>query len=441
MYYETYKDWLAANAPSTPEELEQARRLHEKYPNRFRYIAQIFPERGEEIWNRAESRIKDDAAAKILSDKIVYRPIKNQGRELTAEGHAVAFTLARISHKETIEAAKRACEKAAAQGMDFGDFKRDFLKLMSEDGNWTFVSGEGGQPTLMISESRARIIYDTNMRSSMAAAKEMRSEALSEFFPFWQYLESVSDDKRPEHLKFVGLCLPKTHGFWRAHYPPNGYQCKCSVRDISKREFKRLKGDGKIRDQVDDLALEGISSRMGDKSEAPFLSNPGMMLRELADYAAEGTNPTVEERFRGMGAQDAFDGLIDEYVYRRIKRPRAREIFGDGVPRMTMRRRAYDEAKRRTQGLLNPQAHVYAATATADQTLALKTADGVWVVSRQCGDGPALIFYGPDGPIFKACPLFAKGSALGLRARKGALTARDLERIAEFCGKVKPEEP
>ena len=39
--------------------------------------------------------------------------------------------------------------------------------------------------------------------------------------------------------------MPVDHPFWEAHYPPNGWGCKCRVSAITQAEYGRLQGSGR----------------------------------------------------------------------------------------------------------------------------------------------------------------------------------------------------
>ena len=40
----------------------------------------------------------------------------------------------------------------------------------------------------------------------------------------------------------AGTLLPVDDPWWQTHYPPNGWGCKCWVRQVSRREAERLGG-------------------------------------------------------------------------------------------------------------------------------------------------------------------------------------------------------
>src|SRR5690606_37926146 len=69
-----------------------------------------------------------------------------------------------------------------------------------------------------------------------------RAQRTKKALPFFLYIRTSSRDPREEHLGWVGIVLPVDHPFWNTHFPPNGWQCKCQVRQITAREAKRLLG-------------------------------------------------------------------------------------------------------------------------------------------------------------------------------------------------------
>lgn len=54
----------------------------------------------------------------------------------------------------------------------------------------------------------------------------------------WGYTyTTVGDDRvRPEHELLDNVTLPKEDSFWRANYPPNGWNCRCQVIPLFDKE-------------------------------------------------------------------------------------------------------------------------------------------------------------------------------------------------------------
>lgn len=72
--------------------------------------------------------------------------------------------------------------------------------------------------------------YQTAKRSSQAAKQWQQFVADADLFPNLEY-RTVGDQRvRDEHDKLEGVIKPINDSFWDSHYPPNGWRCRCSVR-------------------------------------------------------------------------------------------------------------------------------------------------------------------------------------------------------------------
>ncbi|MCP1217121.1 phage minor head protein [Acetobacter orientalis] len=40
-------------------------------------------------------------------------------------------------------------------------------------------------------------------------------------------------------MAWDGMILPANDPWWNTHYPPNGWQCHCTVEPVSRRDLKR----------------------------------------------------------------------------------------------------------------------------------------------------------------------------------------------------------
>ncbi|MGZ9811276.1 phage head morphogenesis protein [Pseudoroseicyclus sp. H15] len=144
--------------------------------------------------------------------------------DLWQEQHQRAFAVAGATKADLLADLAEAIEKAVAQGTTFDTFKRDFRRIV-EDNGWHGWTGEG---TAAGEEWRMRTIYRTNIRTSYQAGRFAQLKAGG--FKFWVYRHSGAVEPRLDHLSWDGLVLPAGHPFWTTHFPPNGWGCGCEVR-------------------------------------------------------------------------------------------------------------------------------------------------------------------------------------------------------------------
>lgn len=52
-----------------------------------------------------------------------------------------------------------------------------------------------------------------------------------------QYRTANDDKVRPEHAALNGVTLPPSDPFWEEYYPPNGWNCRCTVVQVRKSKY------------------------------------------------------------------------------------------------------------------------------------------------------------------------------------------------------------
>ncbi len=149
--------------------------------------------------------------------------------------HDRAFVVAGAMKEDLLSDLRDAVDRVIGEGITLEMFKKDFLSVVSKNG-WSGWTGEG---TKAGEAWRARVIYDTNLRTSYAAGRLTQMKALVAVRPYWRYRHNDSvEHPRPEHLAWDGLTLPHDDPFWATHYPPNGWGCKCYMETLSIEDLK-----------------------------------------------------------------------------------------------------------------------------------------------------------------------------------------------------------
>lgn len=90
-----------------------------------------------------------------------------------------------------------------------------------------------------------------------------------------QYRTAGDDKVRPKHAALHGVTLPIDDTFWQTYYPPNGWNCRCTVVQVRKSKYPVTPHDEAI-----DLGEEAT----GDDSKGIFHFNPGIEQKTFPDY-------------------------------------------------------------------------------------------------------------------------------------------------------------
>lgn len=89
-----------------------------------------------------------------------------------------------------------------------------------------------------------------------------------------QYRTAGDKKVRKTHQELEGITLPASDPFWDKYYPPNGFNCRCTVQKVRAAKYPAT--DGKEAMKAGDKATEGKYAEM-------FRFNPG---KQRAAYPA-----------------------------------------------------------------------------------------------------------------------------------------------------------
>lgn len=181
-----------------------------------------------------------DEAAALFKDRLPIN--KAQFSRLTANLKRKYFTVAGIEEGNLLKAA----QEALIEAIDTGGTVETFAKALRDKGvkytGTAFGADLAGQE---ISDSHLRTVFRTN---ALSAYNEGRREIFED--PEVEdlvvaYLYSAIDDDRarPSHAAMDGKIFLKDDPIWQTWWPPNGYNCRCTVVPITQDEARRLRPD------------------------------------------------------------------------------------------------------------------------------------------------------------------------------------------------------
>jgi hypothetical protein len=90
------------------------------------------------------------------------------------------------------------------------------------------------------SKGRLRVIFDTNMQIAYSKENYKQMKLISDYAPFWRYVQIERNTKRDDHAKWHNKVFRHDDPIWSRIYPPSAFGCKCSVEALTEEEVKEL---------------------------------------------------------------------------------------------------------------------------------------------------------------------------------------------------------
>ncbi|MBF0368574.1 MAG: hypothetical protein HQL52_03865 [Magnetococcales bacterium] len=199
-------------------------------------------------------------ALELLRDKAMIPT--DSWQEMLEGAHIWGFSVAGATKGDLLIDLHDAVTSHIEEGESGQTFVKIFREIAEKHG-WSFK----GDPT-----RRANTILDTNFHSSYSAGRLKQQQALVEHRPFWQYRHGGSMNPRKHHLAWHGMVLPTDDPWWRTHYPPNGYGCKCFVSALSQWDLDR---QGLVVDQAPVIETYKWTTKDGREMFVPAGIDPG----------------------------------------------------------------------------------------------------------------------------------------------------------------------
>jgi len=213
-------------------------------------------------------------------------------RDWWGASHARGFVVAKAMQDDLIATIRQAVDEALAEGKTLEQFNNVLTPKLKAAGWWGQKTMRdpltGEMRTVQLgSKRRLAVIFDTNLKTSYAAGKWTRIQRTRKQLPYLLYTQIQRPTKRQAHTRFHRLVLPVDHPLWATHYPPNGYFCACTVRQMSKamldNEGLAISQEPQINHKTWTDPRTGRRLRVPEGITPGFDTNPGATF--LADQA------------------------------------------------------------------------------------------------------------------------------------------------------------
>lgn len=209
---------------------------------------------------------------KMLAAKVFTKDLKESAL-------ARAATIARLSSAEMTKDIYQSLETAMREGKPLHQWKKELVGEFERKG---WLAGHDKKISKGIdgklladpktgeyfgTPRRLNTIYRVNMQAAYSAARYQRLRDNVDNRPYWQY-SAVGDARtRPAHLALSGKIYRYDDPFWTTFYPPNGFNCRCTVIALSDRDLAR-RGIEEVGDSAEFLVeATRPADKLGNKEK------------------------------------------------------------------------------------------------------------------------------------------------------------------------------
>ena len=252
-------------------------------------------------------------------------------QDVWQDEHGHQFTVSRLTRLDLLQSLHDAIVKSVQGDLSRKDWMEDAEQLLTDAGWWgtkTVTDPLDGEIKLTkFDPARLRLIYDTNTRQAYATGLWERVERSKRTHPYVRYITKQDERVRASHRAWDNLALPVDDAFWKTHWPPNGWRCRCRVMSMSQRDYDKgytLDRPGAeyeqdaptvqkpLKKQAPEVTTrEYVNPRTGEVTQIPvgidpgFAYNPGVArqqaLQQVLAGKLRGAEPALAEAARRAG--------------------------------------------------------------------------------------------------------------------------------------------
>ena len=244
----------------------------------------------------------DAAAAAVLRKRVLARA--ETVRHMAPQLRQRAVAVAGVEDAKVLEAVREACAKVP-EGKDWREARKEVAAAIGDD---------------TATRRRAETVLRANCETARAQARWRDIQASKEVRPYLMY-QTLGDGKvRPSHKALDGMILPVDDDFWKTHYPPWDWGCRCTVVQVDEEQAKELCGGG-VAKMASEEFKQDFDARFGNEKRSWSFNRDG----GEGDWTDEKAMGISEDERRAM--HDVLSGEAHTVVNERGERENAWEYL------------------------------------------------------------------------------------------------------------------
>lgn len=184
--------------------------------------------------------------------------------DLLDNAHDRAFVVAKMVDVDLATTVQRSIIDAMQEGKGYKAWAKDIDKVLAKSGWYDGqinVDAQGNAKKVATGgQHRLETIYRTNVAAAYEAGRQqvIFNDRDDDPFGYVMYSAIMDNRTRPTHKALHGKVMEKSDPAWSSISPPNGYNCRCTIVELTQGQIDRYgykvsKSEGKLSTQVIEL--------------------------------------------------------------------------------------------------------------------------------------------------------------------------------------------
>ena len=171
----------------------------------------------------------DRAVAEVVRRRALARAETVRAMAGTLKQRAVA--VAGVEDAKVLEAVREACAKVP-EGKDWREARKEVAEAVGDKS---------------ATRRRAELVLRTNCETARAQARWREMKRDADVMPYLMYQTMQDENVRPSHKALDGMIFRADDDFWRRHYPPWDWGCRCTVVQMDAETAREMCDGGEGR--------------------------------------------------------------------------------------------------------------------------------------------------------------------------------------------------
>lgn len=184
--------------------------------------------------------------------------------DLLDNAHDRAFVVAKMMDVDLANTVRQSLITAMQEGKGYKAWAKDIDKVLAKSGWYDGqinVDSQGNAKKITTGgQHRLETIYRTNVAAAYEAGRQavIFNDRDDDPFGYVMYSAIMDNRTRPTHKALHGKVMEKSDPAWQSISPPNGYNCRCTIVELTQGQvdrygYKVTKSAGKLSSQVVEL--------------------------------------------------------------------------------------------------------------------------------------------------------------------------------------------